>query len=129
MRNVDYNDYRASVWIYDEDYDGNLSDDQFNGSHWGSYDIGNNYTFKKLFAGYYKLNYFCNWCYNRDNETWTSDKPNIIDVIDAETNESIYERKEDTGALYDLINIGSDIVKSSHLYKIILEYWYGRNIL
>ena len=109
--------------MYDENYDGDITDDQFNGSNWGDDYIDGSYTFTKLFAGYYRIYYFC----RRFGEN--GERPPIEDIIDSETGLSVYEKKEDTGALYDLVNLGSDIVKSSNTYKIMIPYWYGRNIL
>lgn len=112
-------DYRAWVRIYDEDYDGDITDDQFNGTNWGTDATENTFTFNKQFVGYYRMRLYC-----RDVGD-NSNTPKILDIIDAETNESIYEKKEETGAQYDLINIGSNLVSSSKTYKVLLDYWFG----
>lgn len=116
-------DLRATVKLYDENYDGNIKNDSFNTTYFGSTEAETNYTFKKQFIGYYRFDYFC----NQFGEN--GDKPKINDIIDAQTSASIIipsgTNAADSHPQFNLINLGSNIIKSDHTYNILLDYWYG----
>ena len=111
--------YKAWLRIYDEDYDGDITDDQFNTTNWGTDETENTYTFDNQFVGYYRMKLYC-----RDVGD-NSNTPKILNIVDSETNDSIYEKKEETGAQFDLINLGSDLVSSEKTYNVLLDYWFG----
>lgn len=117
--------------IYGEDFDGNISDDNFDMSEESKGLFNKETTFEKMFVGYYRITFNC------ENSNGI---PTVLDVVDKSSlpsgeyrlsingipssAKSIYEKKDVTHAQYDLINLGSQYAASKNQYAVIVKYWW-----